>query len=171
MSRPEPDSGASRPAVPDRPPVPERLPAVGHRLELTAEDGERLVVVRRKDGALELHGPTVTVLDPVAARALGALATGHFVVAPELLDRADAVLGGLELDWVRVPPGAAAVGRSIEDLAVRRRTGVTIVAILRGSLPIVDPDPNQRLEAGDELVVAGRAEARAELERFLTAGS
>lgn len=164
MSHPDPEAGAARP------PVPEPLPAVGHRLELIAEDGERLVAVRRKDGALELHGRDITVLDAVSARALGALAAGHLVVAPELLDRADSVLGGLELDWVRVPPGAAAVGRSIEDLAVRRRTGVTIVAILRGSVPIVDPDPNQRLEAGDELVVAGRAQARAELERFLVEG-
>lgn len=165
MSHPDPPSGTSRP------PRPEPLPFVGHRLELTDEGGDRLVVVRRKDGTVELHvGASATILDPVAARALGALASGHLVVRPELLDRADAVLGGLELDWVRIPAGAVAVGRTIEELAIRRRTGVTIVAILRGSVPVVDPDPSQRLAAGDELVVACRADDRDALERFLVEG-
>jgi K+/H+ antiporter YhaU regulatory subunit KhtT len=48
---------------------------------------------------------------------------------------------------------------------------VTIVAILRGSLPVVDPDPQQRIEAGDELVVACRADGRAALERYLVEGT
>ena len=162
MSHPDPAAGAPR---------PEALPFVGHRLELHADDGTAVVAVRRKDGTLELHlGGVASVLDPASARSLGALASGHLVVRPELLDRAASVLGGLELDWVRVPVGAAAVGRSIEELAVRRRTGVTIVAILRGSVPVVDPDPSQRLAAGDELVVACRAEERDGLERFLVDG-
>ena len=152
-------------------PTPERLPAVGHRLELVDELGAPIVAIRRRDGSLELHGlADATVLDPVAARALGALASGRLVVRPELLARTDAVLGGLELDWVRVGSGAAAVGRSIEELSIRRRTGVTVVAVLRGAVPVVDPDPSERLRAGDQLVVACRAEDREVLERFLEDG-
>ena len=54
---------------------------------------------------------------------------------------------------------------------MRRRTGVTIVAILRGLLPIVDPDPTVRLEAGDDLVVVCRGEGPAEFERYLVEGT
>ncbi|MBX3287254.1 MAG: hypothetical protein KF703_18035, partial [Actinobacteria bacterium] len=148
-----------------------RLPGVGHRLDLRDEDGATVSVIRRKDGTLELHHEHgLTILGPVEARALGVLASGHLVARPELLERTAAVLGGLELDWITVPAGARAIGRSIEELAVRRRTGVTIVAILRGSVPVVDPDPEQRIEAGDELVVAGRAQDRDALERFLVEG-
>ena len=50
--------------------------------------------------------------------------------------------GGLELDWVRLPATAHAAGRSVGELQVRRRTGVTIVAVLRGSVPIVDVGPD-----------------------------
>ena len=164
-------SPADDPARSARPPRPERLPAVGYRLELRADDDRPVTAIRRKDGTLELHiGHDVAVLDPASARALGALATGHLVVRPDLLERTDAVLGGLELDWFRLPADAVAVGRSIEELAVRRRTGTTIVAILRGSVPVVDPDPSQRLQPGDELVVACRAEERDALERYLVEG-
>jgi TrkA domain protein len=153
-------------------PIPERLPTVGHLLDLHDEDGHPVQVVRRKDGTLEVHADgRTTILDPVQAQALGLLASGHIVVKPELVARTSAVLGGLELDWVTVAPGAAAVGRSIEQLAIRRRTGTTIVAILRGSLPVVDPDPQERLQVGDELVVACRPEQRDALERYLVDGA
>jgi len=70
-----------------------------------------------------------------------------------------------------VPQGSWVVGLTIEQVAVRRRTGTSIVAILRGSLPVVDPDPSQRLEAGDELVIVCRPGERAAFERFLVEGS
>ena len=75
----------------------------------------------------------------------------------ELAERMAGVLGGLEFDWVRLPTGAYAAGRSPSgELQVRRRTGVTIVAVLRGSVPIVDLGTGHRLRAGDELVFTGR---------------
>ena len=86
-------------------------------------------------------------------------------------ERTADVLGGIEFDWVTVPRGAWVVGLTIEQTAVRRRTGTTIVAILRGSLPVVDPDPNQVLEAGDELVIVCRPGERRAFERFLVEGA
>ena len=56
------------------------------------------------------------------------------------------------------------MGRTIDELQVRRRTGVTIVAILRGPVPIVTPDPGLRLDERDELVVAC---SEADLDAFL----
>jgi TrkA domain protein len=66
------------------------------------------------------------------------------------------VLGGLALDWVRLPASAHAAGRSVGELQVRRRTGVTIVAVLRGSIPIVDVGPGTVLRPGDEVVYTCR---------------
>ena len=155
----------------DHLPAPERLPGMGERITLREEDGRQVTVVRRKDGTVELHHATgVLVLAGQDAGALGAFVTGHYVLAPDLARRIDHVVGGLQFDWVRVPPGAVAAGRSIDELAIRRRIGVTIVAILRGSQPVLDPDPQVRLEVGDDLVVACRAEGREALERYLRAG-
>ena len=158
----------------DHPPVPEpqRLPGVGQRLDLVDEDGRPVTVIRRKDGVFEIHhdGGSTYLAEP-QARALGALASGHFRMAPGLFERTEGVLGGIDFDWVTVPAGAWAAGRTIEELALRQRTGTTVVAILRGSIPILVTDPSQRLEVGDELVIVGEPDGRPALERYLARGS
>jgi len=131
-----------------------------------------VTAIRRKDGTLELHREgEATYLAPTQARALGALASGHFRMAPGLFERVEGVLGGIDFDWVTVPDGAWAAGLSIQDLALRQRTGVTVVAILRGSLPILVTDPSQRIEVGDELVIVSPPDGRPALERYLARGS
>lgn len=150
-----------------------RLPGVGTRLELRDTSGKPVHVVRRNDGRVELHGQggAPTELDPTNAHTLGAFVTGHFLLSPEVSDRLGDVLGGLVFDWVNLPPGAHAAGRTIEELAVRRRTGVTIVAILRGSLPIVAPDAACTLQSGDDLVIACRWEDREPFARYMLVGA
>lgn len=155
---------------PDRttPPEPQRLPGVGQRLDLADHDGRPVTVIRQKDGTLEIHHEGTSIDLPAnQARALGALASGHFRMAPGLFERFDGVLGGIEFDWVTVPEGTWAAGRSIQELALRQRTGVTVVAILRGSLPILVTDPTQRIEVGDELVIVSPPDGRAALEDHL----
>ncbi len=160
------------PEQPAPPPEPERLPGVGQRLDLVDDDGRPVTVVRRKDGTVELHaGDAHTYLPPTQARALGALASGHFRMAPGLFERTEGVLGGIDFDWVTVPEGAWAAGLSIKDLALRQRTGTTVVAILRGSIPILVTDPDQRIEVGDELVIVGQPDGRPALERYLARGT
>lgn len=141
-----------------------KLPGVGVRLDVADTDGRPLHVVRRRSGHVELHADgDVTELDPVTASTIGAFISGHFTMSPEVAERLGDVLGGLVFDWFRLEPDDAAVGRSIEELAVRRRSGVTIVAILRGSIPIIAPDPSMRFEGGDDLVIAC---AEKDLDRF-----
>jgi TrkA domain protein len=155
-----------------RPPEgPQRLPGVGLQLTLIDEDGEPLVATRRKDGRLELLvGGRAVVLPAPDAVALGSLAAGRMVMGPDLVERTDRLLGGLDLDWITVPPGAAVAGRSIAEVEFRRRSGTSIVAILRGSLPIVDPDPDQLLLEGDDLVIACQPADRAGIEQFVIEG-
>ncbi|GMV99476.1 MAG: hypothetical protein AMXMBFR84_06150 [Candidatus Hydrogenedentota bacterium] len=51
--------------------------------------------------------------------------------------------------------GKAACGNSILSLNLRAVTGVTIIAIMRGSKPIISPDPDFVLTAGDVLIMVG----------------
>lgn len=50
-----------------------------------------------------------------------------------------------------------AVGRSLEQLQFRQRTGATVVALLRGEEARLSPGPEAALAAGDILVVACNA--------------
>lgn len=148
-----------------------RLPGVGSRLDLHDADGRPLHAVRRRSGHVELHtADTAVELDPVAASTVGAFISGHFRLSPEAADRLGDALGGLVIDWVRVGPGDAAVGRTIEELAIRQRTGATVIAVLRGSQPLVAPDPSLRLERRDDLVFACRDADRSGFLRFLAEG-
>lgn len=122
-------------------------------------------VVRRRDGHSSIVAGNASIdLDPTTARAVGAFLAGRFAMPPAVAERIDDALGSLVIDWVSLRPGDPAVGRTIADLEVRRRTGVTVVAVLRGSVPIVAPDPLLALEGGDDLVVACRP---GDLDRFV----
>ena len=40
-------------------------------------------------------------------------------------------LGELAIEWVPVPAGSQAVGKTLAECGFRARTGITIIAILR----------------------------------------
>jgi TrkA domain protein len=64
---------------------------------------------------------------------------------------------GLAIDWLEIRPGSRYDGGTIGDTQARSRTGVSIVAILRDDHAIPAPSPQERLAAGDTLVVVGTA--------------
>ncbi|MSX02723.1 MAG: potassium transporter TrkA, partial [Actinobacteria bacterium] len=64
-------------------------------------------------------------------------------------------VGGLVIEWVDIAPGTQFAGRTIADSQLRTRTGVSIIALLRGSEAIPAPTPDQAFEAGDTVIVVG----------------
>jgi CPA2 family monovalent cation:H+ antiporter-2 len=62
----------------------------------------------------------------------------------------------------RVLADSAAVGRTLGELDLRRRTGAAVIALVRGDVPDLKPSAGTRLEPGDDLVLVG---AHAEIER------
>lgn len=150
--------------------VEQSLPGIGHRYELRSVDGGRVVVVVHHSGRRDLYAFAAGGDDPEAvvtftdaqARTLGAILGGAYF-KPAIVEEIEAVIGGLLIDWVTLEPGAHGVGRTIGELEIRRRTGITVAAILRDSSPLIAPEPSERLEVGDQLVVIGRQE---DLPRF-----
>jgi TrkA domain protein len=145
------------------------LPGIGHRYELRSADGGRVVIVLHRSGRRDLYlvepgrdepQATVTLTD-TQSRTLGAILGGAYV-KPAVVEEIEAVIGGLTLD-----PGSPAVGRSIAELEIRRRTGMTVAAIVRDPQPVTAPEPTERLRAGDQLVVIGRQEDLVRLRRHL----
>lgn len=65
--------------------------------------------------------------------------------------------------WVEVGRDSALDGHTIADLALRTRTGATVVGIMRNGGMISNPSPTERLEASDLLAVAGTPEQRRRL--------
>jgi Kef-type K+ transport system membrane component KefB/Trk K+ transport system NAD-binding subunit len=92
---------------------------------------------------------------------------------PTALDRAMEYLGRIEL--VKDPEEEFTVrevsvgsmpgweGRTLVQLELPARHGITVVAATRGDRRLAAPDPHRTLSAGDRLVLAGTAESIAQL--------
>ncbi len=76
-----------------------------------------------------------------------------------------AVLDALEAgttEIFRIEPESGVAGRSLRDLDLRRRTGATVLAVVRGDKPYPNPDAGTVLQVGDDLVLVG---SHAEIDR------
>ncbi len=69
-----------------------------------------------------------------------------------------ASLDQMRLATVPIPPDAVAVGQTLRLLALRTRTGVSVVGVERAGQQMVNPDPDLRLQPGDRLVMLGGRE-------------
>jgi TrkA domain protein len=139
-----------------------KLPGLGVRYEFTTQEGKRVGVVSHRSGRKELYFASPD--DPDAfkrmlglgdedARTLAEILGGSRIA--EELAEVQQRIEGLAIDWLPVRENSPYVGRTIGDARVRARTGVSIVAVLRGEQAIPAPGPDLEIESGDYLVVVG----------------
>ena len=152
--RMEPDSGLDF--------VVEDLPGIGRSYQMTGTNGGRITVVIHHNGRRVVYGrnadadqASAVELSDHQARKLGAILGGAFF-KPAVVEEVEAVFDDLLIDWVALEPDSPGADRSIAELEIRRATGVTIIAIIRGDQAITAPEPSEILRAGDRLVVVSR---------------
>jgi CPA2 family monovalent cation:H+ antiporter-2 len=71
------------------------------------------------------------------------------------LDELSQFLAGTTTDTALILEGSPAVGKNLEELQLRSRSGVTVIAAVRNGTSTHNPGPDFRLEAGDVLVLLG----------------
>jgi TrkA domain protein len=150
------------------------LPGVGLRHDFTTRAGRQLGVVTHRTGRRDLL--VYDRDDPDACQEVVQLTDEEADALAELLGAAGLVerlaaltqrIEGLAIDWLPIRQGSAYAGKAIADTQARSRTGVSIVAIVRGDGAIPAPAPDARLEPGDTLVVVGTARGVKELAKLL----
>jgi K+:H+ antiporter subunit KhtT len=140
------------------------LPGVGLRHDFTTRAGRQLGVVTHRTGRRDLL--VYDRSDPDRCQEVIQLTDDEADALAELLGAARLVehlarlqqVEGLAIDWLEIRAGSPYDGGTIGDTQARSRTGVSIVAILRGDRAIPAPSPQERLAAGDTLVVVGTAQ-------------
>jgi K+:H+ antiporter subunit KhtT len=139
-----------------------RLPGVGIRYEFSTRAGDRVEVVAHRSGRRDIFVGDPG--DPDAFRAVLELTENESQTLAELLGgsrvtreltKLRQALEGLAIDWLPVDPDSPYVGRTIGETRTRTRTGVSIVAVMRGEEAFPAPGPEFGLKAGDTLVVVG----------------
>lgn len=150
------------------------LPGVGLRHEFATRSGRHVGVVTHHSGRRDLV--VYAADDPDAASESVELTEEEGRVLAELLggsrisERLEVLpheVEGLVIDWLQVAADSPLSGSTIRESEVRERTGASVVAIVRPNTPVPAPGPDDRLEPGDTVVVAGTPEAVADVSRLL----
>jgi TrkA domain protein len=154
-----------------------RLPGVGMKWSMTLAGGSRVTVIQHNDGDREIYvhrragdddPAAVVVLHDDEARQLGAILGGAYE-RPKIVEELEMALGEFQIEWIKVPAGSWVQGRTLAELGLRRRMGVTVIAILRESESIAGAQPDDVLLEGDMIVVVGKAGQFGAVKRLLAA--
>ena len=139
-----------------------KLPGVGVRHEFTTERGKNIGVLVHHDGRREVL--LYSAQDPDSCSATIELSNADTRTMSELLGASQVteVLGvvqqevaGLAIEWIELPSGSSGVGTSIAQGEYRKRTGASIVAVIRSGTSIPAPEPDFEFEHGDTVVAIG----------------
>ena len=153
------------------------LPGLGVRYEFETSQGDRVGVLHHQGGRQDVV--IYDREDPDSTAAVVTLNEGESRTLAELLGASRVVedlgqmrqqIQGLAIDWLPLPDGSPFASRTIGDTGARTRTGVSIVAVMRGENPIPAPGPPQELIPGDTLVVVGTPLGIARLSELLRTG-
>lgn len=150
------------------------LPGVGLRHDFTSKSGRTVGVVSHHTGRrdlviYDLTDPDTTIatvdLTEEEGRTLAELLGGSRIV--ERLEELPHQIEGLVIEWLQVTDDSPLADRTIADSEVRARTGASIVALVREGEAIPAPGADDRMHAGDTVVVVGTPEAVAALDDLL----
>ena len=153
------------------------LPGIGTRQDFVARNGRRIGVITYRDGRFELivsredDPDACTASIPLTPDEAGALA--NLLGAPQLvsqLQKENEQLSGVHTKQLPLVPGSPYDGRTLGDTALRTRTAVSVVAVVRAGTVHPSPRPDFMLGGGDALITVGTAEGLAKAADVLDRG-
>ena len=155
------------------------LPGIGKKFTLLTSKGIAISLVVHNTGKREIYlfpaggeeeASCILELSDEEARQLGTLLMGAFFT-PVVVDKEkmDLLLKGLVIEWIELSKNSPAVGKSIKELAIRRKTGASVIAILRKEKDIIpSPSPEEIFKADDTLIALGTREQISNLVELIT---
>lgn len=149
------------------------LPGVGTKYEFETEKGDTVAIFFTKTGQIQMYTlqkgcrtPSAAEMTPVEARRLGNILTGAIIEADqESVEIAFSALADLRITIHSYYIPKSAIGRTIEDLQIRAKTGATIIAVCRNDRNIINPPPAFSFEEGDAVLIIGESDQIKKFER------
>jgi CPA2 family monovalent cation:H+ antiporter-2 len=140
-------------------------------LDLGADE----VVPEEFETAIEIFTRTLQqylVPEAVIARTASEIRADGYGLLRRPLDEAqtwrkvESALPGLEIATLRVAEDVPAAGKTLADLDLRRKHGVTLLAVRRNGEITANPDGDMQVQAGDIVVLLGPPEATVDARRL-----
>ncbi len=71
-------------------------------------------------------------------------------------EKMEIIMKEMVMEWIQIKQGSVFIGKTIAELDVRKKTGASIVALIRRERIVPSPDPNKEVfEEGDTIVAVG----------------
>ncbi|MDS0258237.1 potassium transporter TrkA [Haloarcula sp. S1CR25-12] len=149
------------------------LPGVGRRYTVRFGDGGEFVVLIHNDGNRETFwrddpdGDSDRLFQTTEpqARKLAEIFDGtYFHTVAEDLDDA---FENARIRWIEIDSTSPLADETLRGTGLRTRSGVSVLAIQRGTDTIANPDPDVVLAAGDTIVTVGTEAAYERLHDLL----
>lgn len=153
------------------------LIGIGKKYQIETIAGDNMVVVIHDDGRRELYRYdeeeseskcVMTLSDEESRQVAGII--GGLSYKPKALETIEVALDDLIIEWYKVEENSLSIEKSIGELEVRKRTGASIIAAIRGGDSTINPGPEYVLQAGTTLVVAGKRNHIKLLKEILKGG-
>ncbi|MFM1653416.1 cation:proton antiporter regulatory subunit [Brevibacillus sp. B_LB10_24] len=155
------------------------LPGIGRKFQMETRNGDKLIIVIHDNGRREIYHldqsnpdecvSTITLDDEEAMKIAGII--GGMNYKPKALENIEITLNDLVIEWHKVEPQAACIGKTIGQLAVRQKTGATIIAVIEaGHYKKINPGPDQILAGGSTLIVVGERQHVKAFKQLLASG-
>lgn len=148
------------------------LPGIGKKFTLELDSGDKLVVVIHSSGEREVFKftkdndePTsVTTLSDEEARQIGTILSGTYF-QPVIEDEPKLMMKNVTMEWIKIVPDSILANKKIEELDIRKTTGVSITTIIRGETVIPNPSSSEIIKPQDTLIIIGNNE---QIKNFLS---
>ncbi|MCK5742945.1 MAG: potassium channel protein [Chlorobi bacterium] len=122
-----------------------------------ADDHEDVVKLKRA-GADDIVNPY----------SIGGQKLAGLMINPNITDFLETNLGegefNLKIETIRLPDTSDWIGKSLMDLNFRQHVGVSVLALIRDDMPILNPAGHDKIFTGDKLVVLGTRKQLSNLE-------
>jgi TrkA domain protein len=147
------------------------LPGIGKKFSIITSGKEKVSVIIHLSGKREIYffekddfdEPVCSfVLHEEEANQLGSVLMGTFF-KPEAKEEKEMFLKNLIIEWISLERSSPLVNKSIKESEIRKKTGASVVAIIRGDLTITNPSPDEILKEGDTIVLVGNKQ---QIEKF-----
>ncbi|OPY57919.1 MAG: K(+)/H(+) antiporter subunit KhtT [Pelotomaculum sp. PtaU1.Bin035] len=156
------------------------LPGIGRKFQVNTRSGDKLVIVVHDDGRREMYhfdnddledSISMVTLNDAEARSVGGI-LGGMSYMPKALESVDMAFDEMVIEWYKLEPAIKSIGLTIGDLGIRKRTGATIIAIVRRDhSKVINPGPEQMLNEGATIIILGEREQVKACKRLIQLGS
>ncbi len=148
------------------------LPGVGTKYWKKLENGTTLTIIRHDSGRFEIaysgqeseipeYYSEVTEEEAIE---IGSVLAQK--VHQKIVEKMDILVKNLIIEWFKVPSGYES--RTIGDIQIRKKTGVSVVAILREKETIPGPGPQDNILPQDVLLIVGKKESIEAFKRLFS---